>query len=510
LPASGPLSTSTASVRIGRRVPDNESGDVAIELTRRLYHYALITLALLFGSSIVHAQNGISEAAIDRYDPAPPGDALPWVPDAAIEGNLEIAAGARFSYARLPLVLETPAGSERIVTHQLILHALVAAELARRFELSIDAPFALSQAGAGDSRFASPSGAAMGDLRLGAASELVEARGVLPGGPLALELWLPTGDGEYASSPSPRYGAAAVVGADLDGWLWRARAGARYRRDETEAAGTFGSEVHAGVGVGLVWHKATFGLELVGATGVEPNAGWLSDSATQLEALLSAKYRIGPVTALVGAGPGLSAGAGTPAYRVIAGIEIVHELLPMRSEPDRDGDGVPDRRDACPEEFGAVRGCPAAVVGSEPPASKPSEPQAHFVPGKIVIEKQIHFATGKDEILPESFRILGEVAKLLDEHPEIARVSVDGHTDDVGDDATNLTLSRRRALAVVRWLVQHGIDERRLEARGFGARQPLLEGTTEEARSKNRRVEFWIKRQTELGKRGWRDGAVHD
>jgi outer membrane protein OmpA-like peptidoglycan-associated protein len=393
------------------------------------------------------------------------------------------------------------------------MHALVAAELARRFELSIDAPFVLSQDGAGDGRFASPSGAALGDLRLGAKSELVEARGVLPGGALELELWLPTGDGDYASSPSPRYGAAATVGADLDAWLWRARAGARYRRDETEAAGTFGSEVHAGVGVGLVWDKATFGLELVGATGVEPNASWLSDSSTHLEALLSAKYRIGPVTVLLGGGPGLSAGAGTPAYRVIAGIELVHELSRARSEPDRDGDGVPDHRDACPEQFGSARGCPTDAPGvgrAEPPAPEPDAPQAHFIPGKIVIAKQIHFATGEDEILPESFPILGEVARLLDEHAEIARVSVDGHTDDVGDDATNMRLSRRRALAVVRWLVQHGIDERRLEARGFGARQPLMAGTAEEARSKNRRVEFWIKRQTELGKRGWRDGAVDD
>lgn len=470
-------------------------------------------LALVLGSSTVRAQSGVSEAALDRYDPAPAGDALLWVPDAAIEGNAEIAAGARFSYTRLPLVLETPAGSERIVTHQLMVHALVAAELARCFELSIDAPFVLSQDGAGDGRFASPSGAALGDLRLGARTELVEARGVLPGGALELELWLPTGDGDYASSPSPRYGAGAIVGADLDGWLWRARAGARYRRDETEAAGTFGSEVYAEFGVGLVWDQALFGLELVGATGVEPNPGWLSDSATHLEALFSAKYRIGPVTALIGAGPGLSAGAGTPAYRVIAGVELVHELLPVRSEPDRDGDGVPDHRDPCPEQFGAVRGCPAdtpGAGGSDTRAAEPGTPQARFVPGKIVIAKQIHFATGNDEILPDSFRILGEVAKLLDEHAEIARVSVDGHTDDVGDDATNMRLSRRRALAVVRWLVQHGIDERRLEARGFGARQPLMAGTTEEARSKNRRVEFWIKRQTELGKRGWRDGAVDD
>lgn len=448
------------------------------------------------------AAAGVSDTALDRYDPAPPGDALLWLPDATIGGNAELAAGARLSYARLPLVLETSAGSERIVTHQMIAHALVAAELARRFELSIDAPFVVSQDGAGGSRFEAPSGAAPGDLRLGARTKLVEARGVLPAGALELELWLPTGGGDYASSPSARHGAALVVGADLDGWLWRARMGARHREDQTEAAGTFGSEVHAGVGVGIGWQQALFGLELVGATGVESSASWLSEGATHLEALLSAKYRVGPLAAVVGAGPGLSAGAGTPAYRVVAGIDLAFELVPP-SEGRRSGGGL----DQLHASNGAARGSQRDTTD---PNGGHGTPQARFVPGKIVIAKQIHFATGKDEILPESFRILGEIAKLLAKHPEVARVSVDGHTDDVGDDATNLRLSRRRALAVVRWLVRHGIDERRLEARGFGARQPLVAGTTEEARSKNRRVEFWIKRQTELGKRGWRDGAVDD
>ena len=64
---------------------------------------------------------------------------------------------------------------------------------------------------------------------------------------------------------------------------------------------------------------------------------------------------------------------------------------------------------------------------------------------------------------------------MIKEHAEITRVAVDGHTDNVGQDKANLALSRRRALAVVRWLVDHGIDERRLEARGFGARRPIAD-----------------------------------
>jgi outer membrane protein OmpA-like peptidoglycan-associated protein len=99
---------------------------------------------------------------------------------------------------------------------------------------------------------------------------------------------------------------------------------------------------------------------------------------------------------------------------------------------------------------------------------------------------------------------------VLKEHPEIARIAVDGHTDNVGQDKANLALSRRRAIAVVRWLVEHGIDERRLEARGFGQRRPIADTKTAEGLSKNRRVEFQILKKTELGERGWKDGAVDE
>jgi outer membrane protein OmpA-like peptidoglycan-associated protein len=484
-------------VRIGTRLPERESGDVAIELTRRLYHSALLALALVLGSAIAEAATDISETALDRYDPAPPGDALLWLPDASVDGNAELDAGARFSYARSPLRLRTAAGSEQIVSYQLIAHALLAAELARRFKLLLDAPFVVSQDGPASNRFGTPSGAAIGDLRLDTRAELVAARGVWPAGALELELRLPTGNGDYAGDPSARYGVATIVGANLDRWLWRARFGVRYRHDESEAAGIFGSEAHVGLGIGLSWERALFGVELAGATGFESKTGFFAKDTTQLEALASAQYRFGPLTALVGGGPGLTRGAGTPAYRVIFGVEVAHELAPTRRTSISD-------RDTGSRKSAAARG------DDRPRARGGSIPQARFVGTSIVISEQIHFAVGKDQLLSESFGVLGEVAKLLAAHPEIARVSVDGHTDDVGDDAENLRLSRRRALAVVRWLVEHGIDERRLEARGFGARQPLVVDKTEEARSKNRRVEFRIKRQTDLGRRGWRDGAVDE
>ncbi|WP_437679231.1 OmpA family protein [Sorangium sp. So ce131] len=166
---------------------------------------------------------------------------------------------------------------------------------------------------------------------------------------------------------------------------------------------------------------------------------------------------------------------------------------------DTDGDGVPNAADACPYERGrpsedrATHGCPFAV---------------RIEGSQIVILQQVQFALGRAEIEPESFELLSEVAAVLQEHPEIARVAVDGHTDNSGTDRANLSLSQRRALAVVAWLTAHGIDARRLEARGFGARRPIADNRAAEGRARNRRVEFQIRRRTDEGAAGWKDGPL--
>ncbi|MEP7120546.1 MAG: OmpA family protein [Byssovorax sp.] len=167
--------------------------------------------------------------------------------------------------------------------------------------------------------------------------------------------------------------------------------------------------------------------------------------------------------------------------------------------PDTDGDGIVDAKDACPAEKGnptsdpKTNGCPDAV---------------RIEGTQIIILQQVNFETARDEIKSESFGLLGQVAAVLTQHPEIARLAVDGHTDSRGAAKANTNLSQRRALAVVRWLTEHGIDARRLEARGFGPRRPIADNATDAGRARNRRVEFLIKKRTLLGEAGWKDGPV--
>jgi outer membrane protein OmpA-like peptidoglycan-associated protein len=157
---------------------------------------------------------------------------------------------------------------------------------------------------------------------------------------------------------------------------------------------------------------------------------------------------------------------------------------------DRDGDTVLDDVDHCPDQPGApnpdpnLNGCPGLVTISA---------------GQIHISQQVFFNNNSDVILPRSFPVLQAVADALRASPQIHRVSVQGHTDDVGNDAANLTLSQRRSESVVHWLTEHQIEANRLEAHGFGETRPMTPLTPtmtpqarNAARAQNRRVEFVI------------------
>ncbi len=107
---------------------------------------------------------------------------------------------------------------------------------------------------------------------------------------------------------------------------------------------------------------------------------------------------------------------------------------------------------------------------------------------------EIHFAHDSAEILPESYPQLDEVARAL-LSPELSpyRFEIGGHTDTMGDAAYNLELSRKRAEAVKRYLLDHfpAIGAQRLVTVGYGENKPLVEpDDTPEKRARNRRVEF--------------------
>ncbi|MBM4396590.1 MAG: OmpA family protein [Deltaproteobacteria bacterium] len=155
----------------------------------------------------------------------------------------------------------------------------------------------------------------------------------------------------------------------------------------------------------------------------------------------------------------------------------------LKGCPDRDGDGIADREDKCPEVYGKKEfdGCPP-----------PTPSTVRVTAKKIEILQQVHFATNKAVIRKDSFQLLHDVAKVLNDNPHIRKIRVEGHTDNVGKPAKNLTLSQQRAGAVKTFLVNAGVAADRLDAQGFGDTRPVDDNSLPAGRAANRRVEFVI------------------
>jgi len=101
----------------------------------------------------------------------------------------------------------------------------------------------------------------------------------------------------------------------------------------------------------------------------------------------------------------------------------------------------------------------------------------------------IHFDTGKSTIRDESRPIIEQIVKLMKDNGDL-KLSIEGHTDNVGDARSNRTLSEQRAKSVMDALVKNDIDGKRLSAVGYGQDKPVADNRTEEGRAKNRRVEL--------------------
>jgi len=136
----------------------------------------------------------------------------------------------------------------------------------------------------------------------------------------------------------------------------------------------------------------------------------------------------------------------------------------------------------------------ATPAPSPPPLPTPT-PEALPPPSsKRIVLRGVHFDFDKSDIRPDSRPILNEAAEILKENPDV-RISVEGHTDAIGSDAYNEGLSLRRAEAVFRYLVNHGIAPERMEVSGYGKRQPVASNDTESGRAQNRRVELHVVNQ---------------
>ncbi len=139
----------------------------------------------------------------------------------------------------------------------------------------------------------------------------------------------------------------------------------------------------------------------------------------------------------------------------------------------------------------------------EPIAEVARAPEVTQAPTEVdAVKEMLHtlnlsgitFLFDSDEITPEGTVVLDEVASILNEHAQFD-ATVEGHTDSTGDDALNLDLSHRRAISVMNYLIDHGIQAERLSAIGYGESKPIASNDTPEGRATNRRIDFEVTRR---------------
>jgi outer membrane protein OmpA-like peptidoglycan-associated protein len=154
-------------------------------------------------------------------------------------------------------------------------------------------------------------------------------------------------------------------------------------------------------------------------------------------------------------------------------------------DPDNDKDGIPDTADACPNE-------PETVNGFQDEDGCPDSAPIVVKENRILLTEKVLFDSSRARVNAEGRPSLAAVFNLWKQHPEWDYLVVDGYADRRGPDGFNLWLSHLRAERAIRVLVEMGFPAEKLRIRAFGHRQLRVQGDDEEADRQNRRVEFVI------------------
>lgn len=478
----------------------------------RITYSALATLAVTVVAQLAHAQ-----IDVERFKPAVTPDG--WV---TAEGSgvrptddpLEL--GLFLNYALNPLVTADEDGElrDQIVGGRLGVDVLGSLTLAKPFSIGLGVPLYVLQRGDAD-----PSFAGLGDLRLVPKLRLLKDRDDAFGLALAAELRAPTHTGDFSGGERSVSAVPKLI-ADhrfLSGIRIGANAGVAIRESSSFANVTAGNElVYAaalGYRLGGIEGRTELGIELAGAFGLEET----DEEESPLEALPFIRHQPSQEWEIQGGfGVGVIAGYGVPTARAFIGVRY------RPTSHDADGDGIPDSEDECPNDREDIDGyqdqdgcpeedpdgdqdgipdhqdeCPDAKetingVDDDDGCPDSGDPRVVYEDGRFKVLETVQFEHGSATIKPESRSLLNQVALTIKANPQVKRVRVEGHTDDTGPRDLNLRLSRQRAHAVRDYLIRRGVSAKRLSAHGYGPDRPIAEGTSDEARAQNRRVEFVV------------------
>jgi len=497
--------------------------------------FVATALALAAIPSASRAQN----IDVSLFRPAAGGDGFAAVEGARppVEGESRLELRTWTDYAVHPLTFVSASGAERPVVRDRAAQWLgVQAHLIGPLSFAAQVPVTVSERG--DLSQLPPSSRGPSELQSGFADIRLTPRLALlrqewAGIDLAAQMSFefPTAraqtlssDGQVRAEALVSIGRslAAVPAGSLD-LLANAYLRARPDREFLDVKSGSEAGLRAGIGYGIAanraWIPRRLYLELEGRSFLR--AGFAAGSAPAEWRLGGTLCPAGNLAIDLAGGGGLTDGVGAPRARFLLGLGWSHAACapsyasaqlaraaspiepprppapepirpaiaqplpppPPPAAPDRDGDGVPDDDDACPDQPGTAEnhGCPQGI-----------RQRVVVSATSLEILDQVHFVTGQARIEKKSWWLLDQVAAVLKSHPDLLLVEVEGHTDDRGPSSFNILLSEARAKAVTDYLVGRGVARERLVPRGFGPTRPVASNGTAEGRAANRRVAFTV------------------
>ncbi len=323
---------------------------------------------------------------------------------------------------------------------------------------------------------------AMGDLDFGFKSAIIR-RPRFKLGP-RLDLFVPTGtEQSWASEDSMRYAPSILVDVDTGpvrllgsvGFIWR-------NLTNSEADFVLGNEFTSGL-AGIIPFSDRTSI-IVEATARNGTANFMQPGAENpAELKAGLRYRI-PYTGQLdlAVGTALDNGYGAADLRVLA----TFLRLPPAPPPPK----APIVVEVPPKKQVAVAVNEAEGPDREIQWEEGQLAQVHQ--GRIVIRDPIQFEFATSNILPESYPTLDAVALVMNDYPQIEHLVIEGHASAEGTNQYNYDLSNSRAERIYEALIADGVRPDRLSYRGLGETVPIIQGDSEEALAKNRRVEFHI------------------
>jgi outer membrane protein OmpA-like peptidoglycan-associated protein len=470
-----------------------------------------LAIALICASAAVAAADGLDG---ERFVPAVGAEGNYVNEHPAVPFHLGWGLGLFLNYADDQVVAVD--GNDNIVAKPL--HRGLTADLIGslglfgRVELGLHLPLHLIYEGDAYGGLAASGG--LGDLRFVPKIALLRTgsleRHFLLG--LALPVSFPTGDSdELRGAGGFTVGAQLLIAGHLGrlglgfdaGYRWRSEHPANFAWADGV---TLGPWVSFAITDQFALRAEAYAEKIVGTDA--PGADF------PFELLGGLEYRTGGLGLYGGAAFGLTDGIGAPDFRIVGGVRYRRSAPERQGFRDSDGDGVLDKDDGAPDEPEDVDGyrdddgvpepdndgdgildaddeCPE-LTGEADRHGCPARTYVKIEKGEIFIIGKVQFRTGSNEVDKNSEALLDQIAQALDANPQVKKLRIEGHTDNVGSPAINQKLSEERAASVKKELTKRGVSGDRLDTRGYGETKPIAPNASPGGRQKNRRVEFVI------------------